>query len=209
MRELAVFLFVPTLALAQADRPVPPPGLSPELRQPTPATMSARPAPGVTLGSLRVSLEETPMAAVLKAAGAGVFDQAGEVVWICYTVPGKPSASRLWLMSDGADGSVYGVSVFRLVGTAGAAKRCPSLPARLRPMKFDRGLALGMSAAQVTEKLGEPSRKSKDWWIYHQETRVPSKFQGEVVEFTAFNTLFVHLKDGAVDAVRAYVNTVN
>ena len=206
MRWLTVLAFVPSLAMAQADRPVPPPQLPPDLREPTTATLSARPAPGITLGSLRVSLEETPMAAVLKAAGRGALDRKGDVVWICYTVPGKAS-SRLWLMSDSDEGSVYGVSVFRLA--AGATKRCPSLPPKLRPVTFDRGLALGLSAAQLTEKLGPPSRKSKDWWIYHQETKVPSKFQGEVVEFTAFNTLYVHLKDGAVDAVRAYVNTIN
>ena len=196
------------LAMAQADRPVPPPGLSPELREPTPATLVDRPAPGVTLGSLRVSLEETPMAAVLKAAGRGTLDRKGDVVWICYTVPGK-APSRLWLMSDSDEGSVYGVSVFRLAAGVGPAKRCPSLPAKLRPATFDRGLALGMSAAQLTASLGEVSRKSKNWWIYHQESRVLSKFQGEVTEFTAFNTLYVRFKDGAVDAIRAYVNTIN
>jgi hypothetical protein len=167
MRCLAALLFAPLLAMAQADRPVPPPRLSPELREPTPATLADRPAPGVTLGSLRVSLEETPMAAVLKAAGRGNLDREGDVVWICYTVPGK-APSRLWLMSDGDEGSVYGVSVFRLAAGAGSTKRCPALPAKLRPVKFDRGLALGMSAAELTGKLGEPSRKSKEWWIYHQ-----------------------------------------
>jgi hypothetical protein len=76
-------------------------------------------------------------------------------------------------------------------------------------VKFDRGLALGMSAAELTGKLGEPSRKSKEWWIYHQESKVLARDQGEETEFIAFNTLYVHFKAGALDAIRAYVNTVN
>lgn len=213
MRGLVILLFAPLLALAQADRPVPPPRLSAELRQPKPATVADKPAPAVTLGSLRVVLEETPLADVRKAISPAVLDRSGDaseaMVWLCYTIPGTAAATRLWLMSSGEDDSVFGVSVVRLAPRSRPAKRCPSLPAKFRPVSFDRGLALGMSAAQLTQALGEPSQRVKDWWIYHHESKIFARIQGEEGEFIIFNTAYVRLKGGVVDEIRAYLNSSN
>jgi len=199
MRAQRIFLLLIVLsACTRDDGPLPPPHFGPLDRQPS-STWNVKPATGISLGSLRVVFERTDLVTVRNVAGTGLIDGDASEEWLCYMIAGSPP-TRLWIVSRG---QITGVTAVRQARGVGATKHCPLLPISLSPVAFDQGVAVGMRSAEVAAKLGDPSMKWKDWWVYHHASTVFSGVPGASVGMPIVSTLYVRIKDGAADAIVA------
>ena len=191
------------------DEPVPP--LSRSLDAAPRATLKSKPTTGITMGSFRVRFEVTKLGDVRKAAGIGKIEHQGDasesIYWLCYTIPGTPVFERVWIIAHGEMGGpdhhVTGAHALRLASGIAAAEGCPLLPASLRPVAFDRGLWLDVSAQHLTAKLGAPSLKKDGWWSYYFAGKAPGLYQGEKVQYDVSCFFEAQIKEGGLVAIRA------
>jgi hypothetical protein len=56
-------------------------------------------------------------------------------------------------------------------------------------------------------KLGDPSMKWKDWWVYHHGATVFDGGPGASTGAPLTSTLYVRIRDGAADAIVASLRT--
>jgi len=191
---------------AAAEITPPPPWID---RIESPATLRSKPATHLTLGPLDAWFERTPLSHILKAAKVGAIAHQGDagesIYWLCYTVPRRPSAERLWVVSHGEMGgsnhaitSVIAMEMPDDQVTAG----CPNLPRRLRALALDRGVWLGVSSNELIRALGKPSGTRDDWLIFHYDRPIADS-RGEALDETVvLETRVVHGKVVALRAVK-------
>ena len=171
-------------------------------------TESKPPSSAVLLGSFRLGFESTRLEDVRHAAGVGAIahqgDAADSVYWLCYTASGTGSNERIWILSSGEmggpDHEITGVSAqwsraFRAIPS------CPALPAKLTPIRLDRGFWLRSTEHEVADALGMPSRQQAGWLFYDFSGKSPEKCEGGFYDVT--NGLQVRIQHGLVTDVRA------
>ena len=145
-------------AARAAEAPVAPPPW-PVARDPA-VTPAADPVRPLLMGTLRVTLDGSTLAATLQAIGVGVSQRQGKgtdaLDWLCYTVSGTAPAQRLWLTSSELSrGRIDAVVAADLpAGAAAASPECPDLPPKFKPVRFDDGLWLGGLSPELRKGLG-------------------------------------------------------
>ena len=171
-------------------------------------TESKPPSSAVLLGSFRLGFETTRLEDVRHAAGVGAIthqgDAADSIYWLCYTASVAGSHERIWILSSGEMGGpeheITGVSA-QLSQSFRAIPSCPALPAKLTPMRLDRGFWLRSTNHEVAGALGTPSRQQAGWLFYDFSGKSPQKCEGGFYDVT--NGLQVRIQHGLVTDVRA------
>lgn len=121
------------------------------------------------MGGWQVSLEETRLADVRSAVGAGTILHAGDagdaLHWLCYASGNDREV--LWLSSGELGGGevIDGVTLAKLPADAPPPRGCGALPPKYRPLRLRGGVGLGASEAEVRKVYGEPMRLG-EVWIY-------------------------------------------
>lgn len=183
--------------------PVPPPGA---LNQSYVAsTLRKNPTAQLLMGGYSVHLGTTTLAEVLQVVGAGHMLQQGHGgkyhAWLCYTIPqgtnGALTPQRVWLTASELNGGVHidGVDAQRLSAELGATSACPELPGNLASVRFDNGLWLGSTKADLLGKLGAPGAEGDAGWSY--------SFADEQPNYVVKNLLQTRIDDGRVTALHA------
>ena len=190
-------------AARAADAPVSPPPW-PVARDPavTPATDPVRP---LLMGSLRVTLDGSTLAATREAIGAGVSQHQGKgtdaLDWLCYTVSAGAPAQRLWLTSSELSrGRIDAVVAADLPAGAAPTPLCPDLPARFKPVRFDDGLWLGGISAELRKALGIPARSGPVF---------SSLFQGQSGNLAMVSSTVLELRAGRVESLHVAHSSQN
>ena len=182
---------------AFADTVVPPPAW-PAIKD-SPVALATDPVRPLLLGSLRVTLDASPLADVRQAIGAGVSQRQGKgtdsLDWICYTVSDTAPMQRLWLTSSElARGRIDAVVAADLPAGAAPTPQCPDLPARFKPVRFDDGLWLGGVSAELRKALGIPAKNGPNF---------SSLFQGQAGNLQMVSSTVIEFHGGR--AVSLYV----
>ncbi len=162
------------------------------------ATSLKRPATGgLTLGALHVSLEETTLRDVLRAASIGSIKPSGEggerIFWICFTDDDSRPASRLWIISSAEMGGdtqeVTEIAAVRLDRGLPTAD-CPVLPNSLRPISLDGGLWLGSPHRDLVRAFGAASQEVDGWEAYRHSGKLRGSCEGgfDVMNWIAAKT---------------------
>lgn len=172
---------------ASADPVVPPPAW-PALKD-SPVALAADPVRPLLMGALRLSLDGSTLADTRKAIGAGVPQRQGKgtdaLDWLCYTVSDAAPVQRLWLTSSELSrGRIDAVVAAELPAGAAASPECPDLPARFKPVRFDDGLWLGTSSAELRRALGIPARNGPHFSsLFQGQTGNLQMVSSTVIEF--------------------------
>lgn len=153
-------LMLVTGAALAADRPVPPP-IAPL------DTMHAKPVKAVfaqtfKLGTKPFRYNDTVVANLPKAVGAGSVDTLAGLAWVCFDLP---SGQRVWFSGEGH----LDFNTVTLARNAAASSHCPAMPAKFTSVVIDPDLRIGMSRAEVLKRLGQPSRQVDNWLVYSSE----------------------------------------
>lgn len=172
------------------------------------ATESTPPSSVVLLGSFRIGFEATKLEDVRQAAGVGEITHQGDadesIYWLCYTASGTGSHERIWILSSGEmggpDHAITGVTA-QSSQTFHAVPSCPALPAKLTPIRLDRGFWLRSTEHEVAGALGTPSRQQAGWLFYDFSGKSSEKCEGGFYDVT--NGLVVRIQHGFVTDVRA------
>ena len=183
--------------------PVPPPGA---LNQDHPSsTLRKNPTAQLLLGSFAVHLGSTTLLDVRNAVGAGQMLQQGHNgkyrAWLCYTIPqgtnGALNPERVWLVASELNGGVHvdSVDAVRLSAEFGASAACPELPAHLANVRFENGLWLGSTKADLLRNLGAPGATEDDGWSYSYADEQPN--------YVVKNLLQTQIESGRVTALHA------
>lgn len=190
-------------AARAADAPVAPPPW-PAAKDPavTPATDPVRP---LLMGTLRVTLDGSPLAATLQAIGMGTIQRQGKgtdaLDWLCYTVSDAAPAQRLWLTSSELSrGRIDAVVATDLPAGAAPTAQCPDLPARFKPVRFDDGLWLGAMSAELRKALGVPARSGPVF---------SSLFQGQAGNLAMVSSTVLGLRAGRVESLHVAHSSQN
>ncbi len=77
----------------------------------------------------------------------------------------------------------------------------PALPAKLTPIRLDRGFWLRSTEHEVTGALGRPSRQQPGWLFYDFLGKSPEKCEGGFYDVT--NGLQIRIQHGFVTELRA------
>lgn len=170
------------------------------------STLAAPSVTGVKLGHFSLTLEETTLAEIVAAVGAGDIahrgDAGGSIYWTCYTVRSLPTSQRIWLIAHGEMGGserrVTEVQAAFNLPAGGVRGNCPTLPNKLLPVMLSSGTWLGTSARAVRQRLGRPSSSAAEVLSYSHVSKVSGQYQGKVVEFDRAALLRVVLRHGRV-----------
>lgn len=160
---------------------------------------------GITLGSLRITLEQTKLTQVQQALGGRIAhhgDAGDSLYWLCYTLP--EMKQRLWLAYDemGA-GSIN--HIYAAVSTQPASQSCPVPKVAIKqPPALDNGLWLGATQAQVNSTLGKPTLRHGRWQTFLQWRKQPSVHQGKKVESDLLNDVDLTMSNGRVNVLHAH-----
>ncbi len=194
------------LALA---RPVPPPG-PPTLKTMPPATLKRLPVSALTLGSLKVELEQTTLAEVKALAGNGRIDAYGEqgsrLYWLCYTVESQDTLQQVWLISDaemgGPEHRITEVQAQSASDVGRAPTACPLLAANLQPLALDGRLWLGSSQRMLRTALGRPSvaQAGRLGYAYAGKVKL-ARPDGKRLEYDRVSYLTASFDDGVVTRI--------
>jgi hypothetical protein len=213
VRTLAAAALLTAAAASHAGG-IPPPAF-PFTEGYTGPTLPQRPATQLRLGGLTVRLEQTTLAEVQKALGAGEIEHEGDAgdseTWLCYVIPAASGGQILWLTSGELQGDemIDGVIAQEAGADLLRASGCPPLPPRFRKLAVDGGVWLGASAEQLRRSLPPPSLLRGNW----QEFSYSGTFKGMVMdgrgrkseaEFSEDSDLLLYLENGRV--TRLYAN---
>ena len=186
-----------------ADTSVLPPPW-PALRDPT-VTLATDPVRPLLMGSLRVTLDGSTLAATGQAIGAGTPQRQGKgtdaLDWLCYTLSDAASAQRLWLTSSELSrGRIDAVVAAEMPPGSAPTPQCPDLPARFRPVRFDDGLWLGGMSAELRKALGIPARTGPIF---------SSLFQGQAGNLAMVSSTVLELRGGRVASLHVAHSSQN
>jgi hypothetical protein len=175
-------LFLLTGAAQAADRPVPPP--IPPLDALNAPAVASRFARTFAIGDLDIAFSQTSLSDLRNALGAGAVASIQGMSWLCYDLPG--ARQRVWLSSGSAAGNLETVTVTKI---GASSSQCPSPPAKTQSIVVDGGIRIGMTRADLTKRLGPPSRQIDTWLIYsaHQS----GGRQGLAVQFINDKAAFI------------------
>jgi len=168
-----------------------------------PATLAADPVRPLLLGALRVGLDRSTLAATRDAIGAGALQRHGQgteaLDWLCYTVPDTAPVQRLWLTSSELSrGRIDAVVATELPAAAAATPRCPELPARFRPVRFDDGLWLGTPSPELRKALAVPARTGGHFSsLFQGQSGNLQMVSSTVIEFRAGRAVSLHVAHSA------------
>ena len=160
---------------------------------------------GITLGELRITLEQTELKQVQQTLGGKIDhkgDAADSLYWLCYTLPGMNQ--RLWLASDemGA-GSIN--HIYAVAGTQPASQSCPAPKIAVKQAPaLDNGLWLGASQKQVNSLLGKPTLRKGRWLTFLQWRKKTATYQGKQVEADLLNNVDLAMNNGRVAILHAH-----
>ncbi len=190
-------------AARAAEAPVAPPPW-PVARDPA-VTPAADPVRPLLMGTLRVTLDGSTLAATLQAIGVGVSQRQGKgtdaLDWLCYTVSGTAPAQRLWLTSSELSrGRIDAVVATDLPAGAAPTAQCPDLPARFKPVRFDDGLWLGGMSAELRKALGVPARSGPVF---------SSLFQGQTGNLAMVSSTVLVFRGGRVESLHVAHSSQN
>lgn len=123
----------------------------------------------LTLGDLRILLENTTLSDVLRAAPSGSILASGaggdRIFWVCFTDLEPRGKSRLWIISSdemgGPSQEITEVAAIQL-DKASATRDCPTLPKSLKPISLGLGFWLGSPHLELVRALGV-SRGVGEW----------------------------------------------
>lgn len=205
LRRVVCFVFLSS-SFATSFAITPPPAI-PFSSFPQETALQSSPLTELTMGSLRVRLEETSLDEVRAAASAGAIEHQGDagesIYWLCYTNLKPTPAERIWLLSDGEMGGdvhrITGVSAQRLPG-AQATADCPALPVKFTPLKLESRIWLDMPPQVARIKLGMFSFKSGNWESYDYMGKVPGKCAGDGFDLTS--SLMLQVVKGRIHSLR-------
>ncbi len=184
----------------------PPPAI-PFSSFPERAAFQSSPFSELTMGRLRVILEQTSLDDMHTAVSTGVIAHQGDagesVYWLCYTNLSSEPAERIWMLADGEMGGevhrITGVSAQRLP-RAKATADCPALPAKLTPIRLANGIWLDTLPQLARTKLGKVSFKRDNWESYGYAGKVPGKCDGGNLDLTSF--LMLQVEKGRIQSLR-------
>jgi hypothetical protein len=162
---------------------------------------------GVRLGELPITFGRTMISDVLARIGAGERGDRGDAgefeAWICYTAPHH---YRLWLVSNIAGGGEF-ITGARAIMDAAAApdEKCPTLPGRYGPVRFDPDVAsLGDTTAQIEHRLGAAPAFG-DWHVYTHEVA----YRRDSLDKTDMNKVALRIIDGRVVGLEISKSTID
>ena len=182
---------------AFADTVVPPPAW-PSIKD-SPVSLAADPVRPLMMGSLRVTLDASPLADVLQAIGTGVSQRQGKgtdsLDWLCYTVSDASPMQRLWLTSSElARGRVDAVVAADLAAGAAPTPQCPELPPKFKPVRFDDGLWLGGLSVELRKALGIPVKVGPNFSsLYQNQVGGLQMVSSTVIEFHGARAVSLHV----------------
>jgi len=165
-----------------ADRPIPPPIPPVDALSASPVT--ARFARTFTIGDLDGAFSQIALGDMRKAFGAGAVASIQGMSWLCYDMPA--AKQRVWLSSTAVAGAMETITVTR-IGAPSAS--CPALPAKNQTVVLDGGLRIGMTKADLTKRLGQPSRQIDTWAVYSAQQS--GGRQGLAVQFINDKAAFI------------------
>ncbi len=168
------------------------------------ARSESKPASELRLGNFVIHFEETTLADVQRAVGAGSIDHQGDagesIYWLCYTAKNE----HIWIVAHGEMGgsshAVTGVSAQRSPG-AKAENDCPLLPPKLLPVSLQQGLWLGFTETEASKVLGAPSYSEGAWRSFDYQAKIPGKCEPD--GFDIGNWLLMKLNGGRADTIIA------
>lgn len=187
-----------------ADPPVAPPPW-PVVKD-SPVTLAADPVRPLLMGSLRVTLDGSSLAATQQAIGVGASQRhqgkgTDALDWLCYTLTDAAPAQRLWLTSSElARGRIDAVVAADLPAGAAPTPQCPELPARFKPVRFDDGLWLGGISADLRKALGIPPKTGPIF---------SSLFQGQTGNLAMVSSTVLELRAGRVESLHVAHSSQN
>lgn len=147
-----------------------------------------QPIAWLTMGPLRVQLEETPLSRVRDLVKSGSIAHQGDggesLHWLCYTAGTGVSTQRVWIVSNEMGGGrVNSVQAERAPDAAPTAS-CPQLPAKFLPLNLDHG-----------GWIGEASHATVGWTTYG--------YAGKRGKFDVTSELAVQTSGGKVVSLSA------
>ena len=187
-----------------ADAPVAPPPAWPVPKDPA-VTLAADPVRPLLMGTLRVTLDGSTLAATREAIGAGISQRQGKgtdaLDWLCYTVSDATPAQRLWLTSSElARGRIDAVVAVDLPTSAAPTAQCPDLPPRFKPVRFDDGLWLGGMSVELRKALGIPAKPGPIF---------SSLYEGQAGNLALVSSTVLELRAGRVESLYVAHSTQN
>ena len=175
-----------------------PPPAWPALKD-SPVTPAADPVRPLLMGSLRITLDGSTLAATREAIGAGVSQRQGKgtdsLDWLCYTVSDAAPMQRVWLTSSELSrGRIDAVAAADLPSGAAPTPQCPDLPARFKPVRFDDGLWLGGLSTELRKALGVPNKVGPHFSsLFQGQTGNLQMVSSTVIEFHGGRAVSLHV----------------
>ena len=171
----------------------------------SPVTLAADPVRPLLMGTLRITLDGSALAATRVAIGAGASQRVGSgtdaLDALCYTIADATPAQRLWLTSSElARGRIDAVVAVDLPAGAAPTALCPDLPPRFRPVRFDDGLWLGGMSAELRKALGIPAKPGPIF---------SSLFQGQAGDLAMMSSTVLELRAGRVESLHVAHSSQN
>ncbi|MFM9436702.1 hypothetical protein ACFDR9_003787 [Janthinobacterium sp. CG_23.3] len=208
---LLAALLTTTLCGAALAEPVPPPDWKPDPMQAV--ALPVKPATRLALGRFTVSLAKTTLKQVRDALGAGKIEEsAGDGrSWLCYTVQTGAAPERLWLVADGAlGGPEHRVTLLHALQLPALlpSPRCPLLPRRFLPARFNKDLWLKQPSLKVTQAFGQPSVNADARWSYAHTAKTTTAGKDGAPQLEVSNRVEAQIRDGAISAIIATQTSV-
>lgn len=169
----------------------------------------AKPSDGLSMGTLKVQLEQTTLSEVLRTVGSGAIDHQGDaaenIYWLCYTGLTDGRNLRVWIEASGEMGGpehrVTNIAVRTVAGTDPVSD-CPALSEIFEKMSFNNGIWLGASQAAVQQAL--------PLGLLHIGKQAFVGYQGKVANdgqcnggYDVLNSFYLTFRDGVVVAIDA------
>ena len=183
-----------------ADAPISPPSplIGPDTGNWSHATFSRH----FTVGSLKGDIGGTPLSAIARQVGgqvqSGGAGSADMQQWLCYDLPS--AHQRIWLSITDEDGNGKTTGMITAVPLTDRdphSPTCTPLAKAATPLVIDDGIKLGMTRAQLTARLGAPSKDVSGWLVY----RANPKINGASV----ITSLTVHVEADRVVFLEAFM----
>jgi len=170
------------------------------------ATVSKEMITNLRVEKTQVILEETRLDEVRKNLGGtiGSHGDASEALqWLCFRGSDAKGKWALWLeSSEMGGGTVDGFAWQRIAGKATVDRRCRTQDVEVA---LPVGLGIGSTESEVRRILGSPTVRYRNTLIFHHEHE--ENIRNE--PFTASNTVYLELRNGAAWTIQVWKITSN